>query len=354
VSPSRRGGLRSKLAGEEVWHQLVGGTGAEPLDAGRMLPVAALDPNPEQPRKAPPDPAGIAALADSIEAFGLLQPVVVAPAVNGRYTLVAGHRRLAAYRLLAEREDPPTARWVLIPALERKTPSADRLVLALVENLSREDLTDAEIVAGLSVLRDLQGWSQDEIARRIGVTKGWISKYFRVAGDPDVAPHVQQGALATSKAYEIVVARDPEAKARALEAALSGAPKPAVHRIAKGADGPTGDAAAPEVDARFPRETGPDRDFPRETAPAPQPVASAPPEAGARDAAEVAAELGLTIDLQETQQLGLYRAAVVAGTRHASLADFIRRARADLRMAEALVRTAPRPRGRRAGGRGAS
>ena len=92
-----------------------------------------------------------------------------------------------------------------------------------MENLSREDLTDAEIVAGLTVLRDLRGWSQDEIAHRVGVTKGWISKYFRVAGDADVSPHVQQGALTTGNAYEIVVAQDAAAKARALEAALGGA-----------------------------------------------------------------------------------------------------------------------------------
>jgi ParB/RepB/Spo0J family partition protein len=303
----------------------------EDLPAAKRLPVAAVDANPDQPRKGPPP--GIEALAESIREYGLLQPIVVSAQPGGRYIVIAGHRRLAAFRLLAQ--DAAGTAWDTIPAIERDTDTADRLVLALLENLSREDLTDAEVIAGLSVLRDLRGWSQNEIARRLGVTPGWISRYFSVAGDADVSAHVQRGELTTGKAYEVVVARSPAAKTRALDAALGGVSRLAVRRIARdepppaSANGAAGTAGTAGTAGATPPEP---------------PAATAPPEAGVRDAADVAAALGMTLDLRETQLLRLFRAALQADTPRASLADFIRAARADLRLADAMTRTAPRKR----------
>ena len=323
--PPRRSRLATAVgpAGEEPWRDLIGRRpGVEDLPAAKRLPVAAVDANPDQPRKGPPP--GVEALAESIREYGLLQPIVVSAQPGGRYLVIAGHRRLAAFRLLAQ--DAAGTAWDTIPAIERDTDTADRLVLALLENLSREDLTDAEVIAGLSVLRDLRGWSQNEIARRLGVTAGWISRYFSVAGDADVSAHVQRGELTTGKAYEVVVARSPAAKTRALDAALGGVSRLAVRRIARDEPPPaSADGAA--------GTTSPD-----------PPAATAPPEAGVRDAADVAAALGLTLDLRETQLVRLFRAALQADTPRASLADFIRAARADLRLADAMTRTAPQKR----------
>ncbi|HEX2185638.1 MAG TPA: ParB/RepB/Spo0J family partition protein, partial [Chloroflexota bacterium] len=173
----------------ETWQQLIPNEpGVEDLLEGKRVPLAAIDSNPDQPRK--DVLRGIEELASSIEAYGLLQPIVVNPPIGGRYTCIAGHRRLAAYRYLFEHHAEPE-RWATIPAIERDTATEDRMVLALLENLSRQDLTDAEIITGLRVLHDLRGWHQAEIARRLGVSRAWITQYFRVAADSTVSEHVQ-------------------------------------------------------------------------------------------------------------------------------------------------------------------
>jgi ParB family transcriptional regulator, chromosome partitioning protein len=319
--PARRPPRAAAVAGQEPWRELIGHRpGVEDLADAKRIPVAAIDANPEQPRKTPLE--GIAELAGSIREYGLLQPVVVTPPLAGRYTLLAGHRRLAAYRWLAD--DDRSSAWATIPAIERDTAAADRLVVALLENLSRQDLTDAEIIAGLLVLRDLRGWSQQEIARRVGVSKGWLSQYFRVATDEVVSVHVQRGELRVGKAYEIVRARDRGHKVAALGAALQGAPVAAVRRIAKGGFSNETAAGAPQ-DGRSRR------------------TVTAPPDAGVRDIADVAAHLEMAVDLRSTQLMRLFQAAIETQTPSVSLEDFIRAMRADLRMADALVRSAPRP-----------
>jgi ParB/RepB/Spo0J family partition protein len=318
--PARRA---ATAAGQEPWRELIGNRpGVEDLADAKRIPVAAIDANPEQPRKTPLE--GIEELAGSIREYGLLQPVVVTPPLAGRYTLLAGHRRLAAYRWLADADRSSASAWATIPAIERDTAAADRLVVALLENLSRQDLTDAEIIAGLLVLRDLRGWSQQEIARRVGVSKGWLSQYFRVATDEVVSVHVQRGELRVGKAYEIVRAQDRGDKVAALGAALQGAPVAAVRRLAKGGFSNETAAGAPQG-SRSSR------------------TVTAPPDAGVRDIADVAAQLAMAVDLRSTQLMRLFQAAIETQTPSVSLEDFIRAMRADLRMADALVRSAPRP-----------
>ena len=160
---------RSHLLFEQILPNAADGD----LPGLRALPVASVDPNPDQPRKAPL--RGIEDLAASIQAYGLLQPIVVRRKGDDRYTCIAGHRRLAAYAWLLD-HDQERARWIEIPAIERDAHTDDLLVLALLENLSREELSEAEIITGLRLLHDLRGWSQREIARRLGVSSGWIPK----------------------------------------------------------------------------------------------------------------------------------------------------------------------------------
>jgi ParB/RepB/Spo0J family partition protein len=363
--PSRAAGTgpATHLPRTRVWEQLVSNPpGVDDFFGVKLISRALLDPNPDQPRKA--SLRGVEELAESIREHGLLQPIVVASPQGGRYVIQAGHRRKAAYDWLAEHDGEPS-RWVQIPALVKDVPTADRLVVALVENLSREELTDAEIITALGLLRDLHRWSQAEIARRLGVSRAWIMQYFRVAGDPTVSEHVQTEQLSVATAYDVVLARSDEAKAAALGAALQGAPRRVVRQVAKqlpssDADGwPAGAtysgytpaSAPPAPEARY-------GDAPRASesvsvsAPAPQKnandrspalVASAAPEAGVHDLADLAAELGLTIDLRELDLMRLFRTAIESQTPHASLADLMRAARADLRRVEGLVRNTPRP-----------
>jgi hypothetical protein len=78
----------------------------------------------------------------------------VTPPVGGRYTLLAGARRNAAFEWLREHDEHP-AQWIQIVAVQKDADSNRRLVESLTENLSREALTDPEVIAALSVLRDL-------------------------------------------------------------------------------------------------------------------------------------------------------------------------------------------------------
>src|SRR5205085_1242821 len=138
---------------------------ARPFMQARHLRVDLIDPNPDQPRHTL---EGIEELAAHVKQYGLLQPIVVTRNGDGRFTLIAGHRRLAAVRWLAEHDDPD--RWRHIPTITRTLETEERLTLALAENLARQALSDAEVATAIRVLVDLHGWNQTQIARRLGVS----------------------------------------------------------------------------------------------------------------------------------------------------------------------------------------
>lgn len=199
-----------------------------PFPEARHVPLELIDPNPDQPRR---ELLGIEDLAAHVRRYGVLQPVVLTPAPDGRYTLVAGHRRVAALRWLA-RHDTAPGRWRDVPAVVRDVATADRLALALAENVSRHALADAEVLTALRLLLDLNGWSQAELARRLGVSPQWVSQFARVLADPELAAHVQTGRLSAAKAYEVQRAAAP-ARPAALQAALGGASLRAIRHIAE-------------------------------------------------------------------------------------------------------------------------
>jgi ParB/RepB/Spo0J family partition protein len=356
--------------------------GSDALPGAKRVPVDRIDANPEQPRTGSPE--GIEDLAASIAEYGLLQPIVVSPAAAGRHTCIAGHRRLAAYRWLAERH-PDHDRWTEIPALERDAAGDEWLALALLENMSRADLTEPEIITGLRLLHDLRGWSQSQIATKLGVSRQRISQYFRVAGDAEVAELVQTGRVSVAKAYDVLLADTPAMKRAALAVARQGASQRVIRQVAKGnpagrapaepnGTAPT-DGAAHEPagtpgasvgvaetpsgldglgepamdDDADPGARGPGAQASREarrsdgeawgSAPASGPVATAAPEAGARDLADLAGALGVVVR-PETLQLNrlLLQAASTDGAIDARA--FLRLARADIRQVEAAIRAA--------------
>jgi ParB family chromosome partitioning protein len=201
-----------------------------PFPEARHLRIDLIDPNPDQPRHVL---AGIEELAAHIRDHGLLQPIVVTRAGNGRFTLIAGQRRLAAVRWLAEHDDDP-ARWRHIPTIIRTVETAERLTLALAENLARHALSDAEVLTAIRVLVDLHGWSQHQIARRLGVSHQWVNQVSRVLAASDLAEHVQTGRLSVAKAYQVQRAHSPEARRAALDAALGSASFRAIRNVAEG------------------------------------------------------------------------------------------------------------------------
>lgn len=138
------------------------------------LPVDAIYPNPHQPR-VHFDEESLDDLAASIEAIGVLQPVLVRRLVDGRYELIAGERRWrAAMR----------AGLATIPAVVRDTDELASVEQALVENLHRQDLTPLEEAAAYNQLVDDFGLTHDEVARRVGKSRPTVSNTLRLLSLP--------------------------------------------------------------------------------------------------------------------------------------------------------------------------
>ena len=133
-----------------------------PGDASRLrdLPIESLIANPQQPRK-DFDEQALEELAQSIRSSGILQPLVVRPR-GAQFEILVGERRWRA----AQR-----AGLAQVPAIVREASDAEALELALVENLLREDLNPVEAAQAYQRLLAEFGWTQEELAKRIGKAK---------------------------------------------------------------------------------------------------------------------------------------------------------------------------------------
>jgi ParB family chromosome partitioning protein len=141
------------------------------------VPIARVRPNPLQPRKRF-DPDGLASLTASITEHGVIQPIVVTETIDG-YQLVAGERRLRAAQ---------AAGLDRIPAVIRQLADREQLEVALVENLQREDLDPLETADAYRQLIDEFGFSQDNLAARVGRARSTVANTLRLL---DLAPGVQ-------------------------------------------------------------------------------------------------------------------------------------------------------------------
>ena len=151
----------------------------EATEAGelRELPVTLIKPNPSQPRTNF-DEAALAALAASIEATGVVQPLLVRPLPDGSYELVAGERRWRAAQ---------QAGLEKVPAVVRDQAEAERLQAALIENMVREDLNPVEEARACSALVDDLGLTKEELAKRVGRSRPAVSNLIRLLELPDEA-----------------------------------------------------------------------------------------------------------------------------------------------------------------------
>ena len=143
--------------------------------APKELAIEAIEPNREQPRKRFAEPQ-LRELAASIEAQGIIQPIVVTP-LSGRaageasYQILAGERRWRAAQLAGLRR---------VPVYIRDTPEAERLEIALVENLQRADLDPIEEARAYEGLIDLHGYTQADLALRVGKERSTIANAMRL------------------------------------------------------------------------------------------------------------------------------------------------------------------------------
>jgi ParB/RepB/Spo0J family partition protein len=150
---------------------------------------------------------GIDELAASIRDHGLLQPLVVRRDRSGEYHLIAGHRRMAALKLLAEAS--PADAWSRVPAVVRTDDPDQAYVLTLVENLQREDLTAAEESDALGRLVRERRWTTRQVASAIHRSQAHVSRRLRVYEDKALRTFVLGNRLPVSVAEELL-ATEPE------------------------------------------------------------------------------------------------------------------------------------------------
>jgi len=167
----------------------------------RELSVAAIGPNPWQPRREF-DEAQLGELADSIAASGLLQPVVVRNGAAGRYELIAGERRWRAVQRLG---------WKKIPAVVKEADDRALLTLALIENLQRDDLSPLDAATGYQRLMAEFALPQQEVARLVGKDRSTVSNTLRQLRLPDeVQAHLRRRALSEGHARALLAHTDPK------------------------------------------------------------------------------------------------------------------------------------------------
>lgn len=178
----------------------------------RRLPVAALKPNRWQPRSSFDDHE-LEALAASIRAQGLVQPLIVTLDSDGTYSIVAGERRWRAARRAGLEEVPVVIRGDL--------DDRSRLELALVENLQRSDLNALEEADAYATLQEKFGLSQEEIAVRVGKGRTTITNSLRLLKLPqEIRDLLRAGQLTAGQARPLLALGDRERQIALAEQAV--------------------------------------------------------------------------------------------------------------------------------------
>ncbi len=157
--------------------------------------LGKIDTNPNQPRK-DFDETALKELAASIALHGIIQPLTVAPAKNGRYLLIAGERRYRASKLAGLKD---------VPVYIKSTDDSKLLELALLENLQREDLNAIEIALSYKRLMQELEYTQDQVAERMGKERSTVANYVRLLKlPPDVQVAVRTGVISMGHARALI------------------------------------------------------------------------------------------------------------------------------------------------------
>jgi ParB family chromosome partitioning protein len=181
---------------------LLGGDGEPQL---AHLPVQMIHPNPRQPRRRF-DGEATSGLADSIRAQGVVQPVLVRLRDAGGYELIAGERRWRA----AREAGVPT-----VPAVVRHADDRDALLLGLVENVAREQLSPVEEARAYALLLDEFELTLGEIGERVGRSKPSVSNRLRLLELPeDVLGMLERGELSEGHARAVLAVQGHEDRRR--------------------------------------------------------------------------------------------------------------------------------------------
>jgi len=174
------------------------------------IEIGRIDPNPDQPRREF-EPGALQQLADSIRQHGVLQPVVVRQA-GSRYELVMGERRFRASQLAGRRS---------VPAVVLDVDPADRLELAIVENVQRQDLNPIELALAYQALARA-GHTQEQIGRKVSMDRSSVANHIRLLDlSRAIQTDLEAGRLSMGHAEALLQVADP-AEREALHARIVG------------------------------------------------------------------------------------------------------------------------------------
>ena len=206
----KRGGLGRGLSAllEEMGSAPPVAVAEQPRSAS-LLPLAAISPNPTQPRRLF-DETALQELADSVRIKGVLQPILVRPAGEGRYEIVAGERRWRAAQMAGLHE---------IPVVIRDFSDVDGFEAAIIENVQRTDLNPIEESQGYQRLIQEFGHTQEMVASVTGKARSHVANLLRLLDLPeDVQTLVKMGLLSLGHAKAVMQAKDPSALAKEIAA----------------------------------------------------------------------------------------------------------------------------------------
>lgn len=194
------------------------------------LNINDIEPNREQPRKDFDDDA-VSELADSIAQHGLIQPIVVTPLSNGRYSIVAGERRWRACRMAGLNE---------VPVIVKDASKQELMEIALIENLQREDLNPVEEAFGYRSLIDSFGLTQEQVAERMGKSRSAVTNALRLLNlNEDELDALRKGLITAGHARCLIGVEDTDIRSKMLTAACDGASVRDLERMSQLAKKPT-------------------------------------------------------------------------------------------------------------------
>jgi len=204
---ARKGGL-----GRGLDALIPGGNALQPSRGELYIAIENVKPNPHQPRS-PIQEEDLQELAASIREHGILQPLIVSQEPGSEnYVLIAGERRLRAASL---------AGLESVPVIVRQTSEQERLELALIENLQREDLSALEAAEAYQQLLDEFNLSHEEIATQVGKSRVAVTNTLRLLKLPQsVRQALMDGKISEGHARALLALESPQAQSAALQSIL--------------------------------------------------------------------------------------------------------------------------------------
>lgn len=170
------------------------------LSSIMMVEIDHIAPNPNQPRKRFDD-TSLNELADSIREKGIIQPIIAEDQGDGHFIIIAGERRYRAAKIAGLEE---------VPVISQDLTDEEKLEIALIENIQREDLNPIDEARALKHAMEAGGLTQEQLAKRLGKSRPAVANSLRLLRlDDDIQQALSAGAISAGHARALVGLADP-------------------------------------------------------------------------------------------------------------------------------------------------